>query len=93
MALRFEWDPAKERLNRKQHRISFWEASSVFADLLSLTIYDPDHSEREARFVDIGRSRKGRLVVVSYTERADRIRIISARLATRTEQRKYEEGQ
>jgi uncharacterized protein len=64
----------------------------VFADPLSITISDPDHSIAEMRFVDIGLSHRRRLVVVSYTERADRIRLISARLATRNERKQYEEA-
>lgn len=69
-----------------------WRFVSVFADPLSITISDPDHSMAEMRFVDIGLSYRGRLLVVSYAERADRIRVISARLATRNERRQYEEA-
>ena len=91
MALRFEWDGRKAESNLRAHGVSFDEASTVFADPLSITIYDPDHSSVEMRFVDLGFSYLGRLLVVSYTERNDGIRIVSARLATRHEQRQYEE--
>jgi uncharacterized protein len=91
MALEFEWDPGKARLNLKEHRVSFDEAATVFRDPLSITIADPDHSDSEDRYIDIGMSHRGRLIVVSYTERKDKIRIISARRATRTERKSYEE--
>jgi len=91
MALEFEWDPSKAKLNFKKHRVSFDEASTVFRDPLSITIADPDQSVSEHRFVDLGMSHRGKLLVVSYTERKGRIRIISARLATRAERKTYEE--
>jgi uncharacterized protein len=90
MALEFEWDPRKAELNLKEHGVSFDEATTVFRDTLSITIADPDHSA-EDRFVDIGMSHRGQLLVVSYTERKDRIRIISARPPTRAERKSYEE--
>ena len=90
MALRFEWDPRKAAANLKKHGVSFHEAASVFRDPLSITISDPDHSDSEERFIDLGLSHRGRLVVVSYIERGDNIRIISARRADRPEQRVYE---
>jgi uncharacterized protein len=71
--------------------VSFDEAATVFRDPLSITIADPDHSDSEDRYIDIGMSHRGRLIVVSYTERKDKIRIISARRATRTERKSYEE--
>ena len=92
MVLRFEWDKGKAESNLRAHRVSFHEATTVFADPLSITISDPDHSIAEMRFVDIGLSHRGRLVVIYYTERADRIRLISARLATRNERKQYEEA-
>jgi uncharacterized protein len=92
MGLRFEWDPRKAAANLNSHGVSFEEATSVFGDSLALTISDPDHSEAEARFLDLGLSHRGRLLVVAYTERGDRIRIISARLANRSEKRAYEGG-
>ena len=78
MALRFEWDKRKAEWNLRVHGVSFREATTVFADLLSITISDPDHSSVEMRFLDIGPSCFGRLLVVSYTERANKIRLISA---------------
>jgi len=91
MALEFEWDWRKAALNLKEHGVSFDEATTVFRDTLSITIADPDHSDSEDRFVDIDMSHRGQLLVVSYTERKDRIRIISARPPTRAERKSYEE--
>ena len=88
--LHFEWDGEKAAANLKKHKVSFREATTVFGDPLSLTISDPDHSDTERRFVYVGRSHRGRLLVVSYTERGERIRIINARRANRSEQRQYE---
>ena len=92
MALLFEWDPKKARRNLKTHGVSFDEASTAFRDPLSVTIADPLHSEDEERFVLIGQSHRHRLLVVIHTERGDRIRIISARLATTRERLRYEEN-
>ena len=92
MALLFEWDPKKARRNLKTHGVSFDEASTAFRDPLSVTIADPLHSEDEERLVLIGHSHRHRLVVVIHTERGDRIRIISARLATTRERLRYEEN-
>jgi len=89
----FEWDPNKATTNEKKHGISFSEATTVFGDPLELTISDPDHSSGEFRFLSIGKSNVGNLLVVSYTERKqNRIRIISARKATRQEQKYYEQN-
>ena len=88
--LEFEWDPNKAATNLADHEVSFDEAVTAFEDPLSLTIEDPDHSEREERLILLGRSRNNRLLVVVHTEREDRIRRISARLATRRERRDYE---
>jgi uncharacterized DUF497 family protein len=85
MSLLFEWDPKKARSNLAKHGVSFDEASTVFKDDLSITISDPLHSEDEERLVLIGRSYRDKLLVVVHTERGDRIRIISARPATRRE--------
>jgi hypothetical protein len=93
MALLFERDPKKARLNLKRHKVSFDEASTAFRDPLSRTIEDPLHSQEEARTVLIGKSQQGRLLVVVHTERGDRIRIISARLATKREKLDYEENE
>ena len=79
--LLFEWDAEKAVTNRKIHGITFDEASTAFKDTLSLTIYDPLHSEKENRFILIGSSYKNRLLVIVHTERCDKIRIISARKA------------
>lgn len=92
MSLRFTWDPAKAAANLRKHGISFMEASTAFADPLSITIPDPDHSAGEERFVLIGRSDRQHLVVVAHVERGDLIRIISARPANRRERKTYEEA-
>jgi hypothetical protein len=90
--LDFEWDLKKEKKNREKHDVGFSEASTVFVDPLELTIADPDHSLGEYRFISIGRTESGRLLVVSYTERHEnRIRIISARRASKAEQKYYEQ--
>jgi hypothetical protein len=86
------WDPRKAAANLKKHKVSFEEASTVFADGLALTGADPDHSLGEARWITFGESVRGRLLVVSHTDEGDIIRIISARVATRREKRFYEEG-
>lgn len=88
----FEWDPRKAASNLTKHEVSFDEAASAFRDPLSLTIPDPDHSEEEERYLLLGQSTAGRLVVVSHTERGARIRIIGARLAESRERRDYEKG-
>ena len=92
MALGFEWDPAKAAVNLTAHGVSFEEASTVFADPLSTTIADPEHSLGEERLVIFGVSARGRVLAVMHTERGPRIRIISAREATRRERGAYEEG-
>jgi uncharacterized protein len=88
----FEWDPNKAAENLKKHRVAFPEATTVFADLLEVTIPDPDHSESEARFLSLGMSTANRLLVVEYTEREGKIRIIHARVAAPKERRAYESG-
>jgi uncharacterized DUF497 family protein len=88
----FEWDAAKERDNVKKHAVSFQEALTVFADPLARIFDDPDHSQEEPRELVIGHSAKQRLLVVSFTERQSRTRIISAREATAYERRDYEEN-
>lgn len=90
--MEFEWDVAKAETNEQRHGVSFDEAATAFGDPLSITIPDPDHSDDEERFVLLGETYQGRLVVVVHTERSERIRLISARLATRRERRSYEEG-
>ena len=86
----FEWDPDKAAENIKKHNISFEEASSIFVDLISYPTVDPDHSIGEERFITIGQSLTCKVLVVSHTERQNRIRIISARTATKKERRFYE---
>ncbi len=90
MALSFEWHEEKAAANLKKHGVSFEEAKTVFNDPLALTIEDPKHSQHEQRFIDIGYSIRQRILVVVYTERADRIRIISSRTATKSERETYE---
>jgi len=88
----FEWNKDKSRQNLIKHGVSFEEASTAFHDKLSITIPDPLHSEDEDRFVLLGYSENNRLLVVIHTDRNDRIQIISARLSTKKERKKYEEG-
>lgn len=90
--MEFEWNPEKAAINLQKHDISFPEASTVFEDALSVTFPDPDHSIGEERYVIIGMSDSGRLLIVSHTDRESHIRIISARSANRQEKRFYEEG-
>ena len=87
----FTWDPFKARANFRKHGVSFEEASTALLDSLSKTALDSDHSLEEHRFITFGMSARRRLLVVSYTERGKAIRLISARLATRGEQKIYEE--
>jgi uncharacterized DUF497 family protein len=86
----FEWDSLKAAANAKKHGVDFAEAMTVFSDPLELTIVDPDHSEGEQRFLSIGLSMAGRLIVVAYTERAGRTRMINARVASSQERQDYE---
>ena len=90
--MEFEWDEEKSESNLKLHGVSFHDAATVFDDTLSITVPDPDHSFEELRFVIVGLSHEGRLLIVSHAERGDRIRIISARELTREERNAYEEG-
>ena len=89
--LRFDWDPAKDALNRRKHRVSFAEASTVFSDEAALLIDDPDHSGAEDRFILLGLSNRWRVLLVVHCYRADDavIRIISARTADRQERARY----
>jgi len=93
-SLEFEWDAGKDRANRKKHRVSFEEARTVFFDEEALIAADPDHSTEEDRFLIIGFAIRARVLLVCFCERGggDVIRIISARKATRREQRRYREG-
>ena len=87
----FEWDPKKDRTNEDKHGVSFLDACEVFDDDHSSTISDPDHSVNESRYPIFGASKGGRHLVVSYTDRGDRIRLISARLMTPRERKGYEQ--
>jgi len=88
----FEWDARKADLNFKKHQINFEEGVTIFNDLYRATMSDPDHSIDERRFIGIGLSSKNRMLIVSYTERGEKTRIISCRKATPSESRLYEEG-
>jgi len=87
-----EWDAGKARVNLQKHGVGFEEAATVFGDPLSSTISDPLHSAGEHRFIMVGFSKQGRVIVVAHAERGGRIRIISARVASRRERKQYEEG-
>ena len=89
--MRFEWSRQKAAANLRKHDVSFDEAETVFDDPLFVVFADPDHSYEEKRFIIMGESDKNRLLIVSYTERQDSTRLISAREATRAELRNYEE--
>lgn len=90
MQLNFEWDEEKAKANFKKHRVSFDEATTVFIDPFSTTVPDPHHSVDEQRYIDLGSSGKGRVLVVVYTERGSNIRIINCRKATSSERKLYE---
>lgn len=91
--MEFEWNPNKAESNYEKHQVSFEEAATVFNDLLSVTFPDPDHSIGESRYVIIGLSRYGQLLIVSHTDRGEKVRLISARQATRSERKFYEQEQ
>jgi uncharacterized protein len=90
--MEFDWDEKKAAANKRKHGISFHEAATVFGDPLAITFDDPDYSEGESRLLTFGVSRFNRLLVVSHVEQDGRLRIISAREATRHEQKIYENG-
>jgi uncharacterized protein len=90
MNTEFEWDPFKAASNLQKHGVSFAEAATVFFDPLSVAVPDPLHSVSETRFVITGLSYQRRHLVVVHSDRGDRIRIISARLATPSERKEYE---
>ncbi len=92
MALTFEWDEDKAKTNFRKHKVTFEEAKSVFNDPLLLTFPDPDHSDDEERYLNIGMSLKRRVLIVVHTERYQTIRLISSRKATRSQRRAYKEG-
>ena len=89
--MEFEWDPQKAAKNQRKHSVSFSEAATVFNDPLSITVFDPDHSEEEDRHIIVGMSNRHRLLIVAFAERGTRIRIISVRSLTHTERKTYEE--
>ena len=91
MSTIFEWDEAKAKRNLQKHGISFLEAQAVFNDPLLVTFEDEEHSNGETRYVSIGMSDRGRILVIVHVERNDRIRLISCRKATVREQRLYEQ--
>jgi hypothetical protein len=88
--MRFEWDSDEAAANLKKHGVSFDEAVTVFYDPLAATFDDPDHSQRERRFVTIGYSSQDRLLVVCHTERRGAVRLINARRATKHERKRHE---
>jgi len=92
MSVIVEWDPNKAALNQKKHGVSFEEAATIFDDPLSSTIEDMLHSQTEERLIIVGKSKQNRLLVVVHVDRSERIRIISARLATNYERKTYEEA-
>jgi len=87
----FEWDPGKAETNLRKHGVPFTEAGTVFGDDHAITVPDPDHSDEEDRYITIGWSNRRRLLMVSHTDRDEKIRIISARELTKTERKEYEE--
>jgi len=89
--MEFEWDPSKAAGNVRKHKVAFNEAATVFGDLNGITASDPDHSADEQRYITVGWSNRGRLLMVAHAERHERIRIISARPLTKSERRAYEE--
>jgi uncharacterized protein len=90
--MRFDWDENKAVSNRSKHGVSFEEAKTVFDDPLYVDFYDPAHSDEEDRYLIVGESSQRRLLIASYIERGNLIRLISAREVTRTERKVYEEG-
>lgn len=90
--LKFEWDKVKAAANARKHGVMFEEAASIFGDPLALTFHDPEHSRGEVRFLTFGVGERQRLLAVIHSERRGRIRIISARMATRHERKIYEQG-
>ena len=90
--MQFEWDENKAASNLSKHGVAFEEAKTVFDDPLYVDFFDPDHSDEEERYLIVGKSNRGRLLIVSYTQRGNSIRLISARVVTQAEQEAYEEG-
>lgn len=92
MAIAFEWDPQKAIANKRKHGVTFDEATTAFGDPFGMMVDDPRHAVGEIRMALLGYSQANRLLAVMFTERGDRIRLISARTATRRERKDYEEG-
>ena len=92
MIIEFEWDKNKATANLSKHGVSFDEAKTVFDDPLFVDFYDPDHSDAEHRYLIIGQSHRGRILIVSYNERKNVTRLITARVTTGRERKAYEEG-
>ena len=92
MPLNFEWDEKKARTNVSKHGVRFEDAATILADAQSITIPDPGHSRVEDRFISLGKSDQGKLLLVVHTERGENVRIISARNASRNERKTYEKG-
>lgn len=90
--MQFEWNPEKAVINLKKHGVSFSEAATVFSDPLAITYDDPAHSITEQRFITVGNSTQNKLIVLSHTDRNNKIRIISARKVMPKERRFYEQG-
>ena len=90
--MQFEWDENKARQNLSKHGVSFEEAKTIFDDPLYIDFYDPDHSDNEQRYLIVGQSNRGRILILSYTERVNRMRLISAREVTPKERKAYEQG-
>ncbi|MCA1630395.1 MAG: BrnT family toxin [Acidobacteria bacterium] len=90
--MKFLWDDEKAATNLAKHGVSFGEAQTVFDDPLYVDFFDPDHSADEPRYLLVGESRRGRVLIISYAERDNAIRLISAREVTPTEREAYEEG-
>ncbi|MEL4895402.1 BrnT family toxin [Crocosphaera sp. Alani8] len=90
--MQFEWDENKAKQNLSKHGVSFEEAKTIFDDPLYVDFYDPDHSDNEERYLMVGQSNRGRILILSYTERGNRIRLISAREVTPNERKTYEQG-
>ena len=88
--MNFDWDDAKAKQNAVKHGVAFAEAATVFGDPLAATYPDPEHSMNEQRYLTVGLSGRGRLLVIAHTDRNENIRLISARFATRRERAAYE---
>ena len=89
--MNFEWDPGKAAQNRRKHEIAFYEAATVFGDPSAPTYPEPGHSISEQRFITVGSSNTGRLLIVAHADRGEKIRIISARKTTMGERNEYDQ--